>query len=51
MTLLGMPFATEEKVATYTHKMGEAMETLVIKFNQQMYEEFLSSGLASPIAT
>lgn len=46
---LVMPFTTERKVAVQsdTHKMGEMVETLIVEFDRQKYEEFVFSGSAS----
>ena len=51
-TLLGTTFSTDEQVVaqgdiTYMEKV---VESLIVKFDQAKYEEFLSSGSKSPKA-
>lgn len=44
---LVMPFTTKRKVAVQsdTHKMGEMVETLIVEFDRQKYEEFVFLGV------
>ena len=49
-TPLGTTFSTDEQVVTQGDVtcMGRMVESLVVKFEQAKYEEFLSSGSKSP---
>jgi len=51
-TPLGMTFSTDEQVMAEGDItcMGKTIESLVIEFDQEKYEEFLSSGSKSPKA-
>ena len=51
-TSLGTTFSTDEQVAAQSGVtfMGKMVKSLVVKFNQVKYEEFLSSGSKSPRA-
>jgi hypothetical protein len=52
VTIVGKTFSTNEKVVSQHDKiaMGDMAETLVIEFDQDKYEELLSSGKSSPIS-
>ena len=49
-TPLGTSFTTDEEIVAQANykRMGSEVESLEVEFNQQKYEEFLSSGSASP---
>ena len=49
-TPLGTTFSTDEQVVAQGDVtcMGKVVESLVVKFDQVKYEEFLSSGSKSP---
>ena len=51
-TLLGTTFSTDEQVVAQGDVlyMGKTVESLIVKFDQVKYEEFLSSGSKSPMA-
>ena len=51
-TPLGTTFSTDEQVVAQGDVicMGKTVESLVVKFDQAKYEEFLSSGSKSPKA-
>lgn len=53
MSPLGMPFEIKKKVMVQynTHIMGETIQTLVVKVDQQRCKEFIFLGLASPKVT
>jgi len=49
---LGTSFSTDENglVQTYVGLLGKTVEPLIAEFDQEKFEEFLSSGSASPKA-
>ena len=51
-TLLGTSFSTDENavVQAGVRLLGKTVESLVVKFYQEKFEEFLSSGSPSPKA-
>ena len=51
-TPLGTTFSTDKQVVAQGDViyMGKTVESLVVKFDQAKYEEFLSSGSKSPKA-
>ena len=52
-TPLGTIFSTDEKIVAQTDVkfLGSMVESLVVEFNQERFEEFLSSGSKSLKAT
>ena len=52
VTTLGTTFSTNEQVVVQGDVtfMGKTVKSLVVKFDQAKYEEFLSSGSKSPRA-
>ena len=53
VTPLGTSFSTDENtmVQIDVQLLGKTVESFVIEFHQEKFEEFLSSGSASPKAT
>ena len=51
-TSLGITFSTDEQVVAQSDitYMGKMVKTLIVKFDQAKYEEFLSSSSKSPRA-
>lgn len=49
-TLLESPIISDDMVAMQSNKIlvGTMVESLIIKFDQNMYEEFVSSDSVSP---
>jgi len=49
-TLLGTSFSTDENVVAQAdvRLLRKTVESLIVKFDQEKFEEFLSSGSASP---
>ena len=51
-TLLGTSFFTDETAVTQAivRLLGMTVKTLIVEFDQGKFEEFLSSGSASPLS-